>query len=570
MWLLTLNNNMQLHLCTDAAPSFLGFFDLSIAPPLLYYAYIPIFFLGMSIGIFTLKQDGFSTKSKYFLGINLCFATYIFLSLVQWVGAYLETVHLAWQLYILPEVSIFLFSILFSYALINGREAPAYFKFFIIAILTFLALILPTKLNIEAFDFNNCEGINGKIWSFEYIFELLCIFVIVFIALARFFSKQGQIERRKILLFTTGQVIFLGIFWASNYFGEITKTYQINLIGPIGMILFLASLTYMMTKFKTFNTKIFGSQALVGALVFLIGAILFIRQIEYVRIVVLFTLVLLCILGFSLIKSVKREILQREKIEKLAIDLEKANAQLKELDRQKDELLSIVSHQLATPVSAVKWNLEMMLEGDMGKLTKEEEESLKSLQGVTTNLADLVSMILDVSRIQLGRMKIEKQELDLNAFFKEILDVIQPKAKEKKVQFNIAMPATLPKAKLDKRYTHMTIENLLSNAVKYTPENGTVNFTITINNNSMHCEVKDTGMGIPKQEQDKIFGKMYRATNARNAVDGNGFGLYVAKGAVEAQGGKIWFESEEGKGTTFFVDLPLSSTDEKDDLTKKT
>lgn len=230
---------------------------------------------------------------------------------------------------------------------------------------------------------------------------------------------------------------------------------------------------------------------------------------------------------------------------------------VKELDRQKDELLSIVSHQLATPVSAVKWNLEMMLDGDMGKLTKEEEDSLKSLQGVTANLADLVSMILDVSRIQLGRVKIEKQELDLSVFFKEILDVIEVKAKEKKVQFNVSMPKNLPKAMLDKRYTHMTIENLLSNAIKYTPTNGVVNFKVEIDNKIMYCEVKDNGMGIPKNEQEKIFGKMYRATNARNSVDGNGFGLYVAKGAVEAQGGKIWFESEEGNGTTFMVNLPL-------------
>ena len=103
----------------------------------------------------------------------------------------------------------------------------------------------------------------------------------------------------------------------------------------------------------------------------------------------------------------------------------------------------------------------------------------------------------------------------------------------------------------------MTIENLLSNAVKYTPEKGEVDFTVTITGNTLHCVVKDTGVGIPKADQEKIFGKLFRASNVRNTVDGNGFGLYVAKGAVEAQGGKIWFESEEGKGTTFFVELPL-------------
>lgn len=230
---------------------------------------------------------------------------------------------------------------------------------------------------------------------------------------------------------------------------------------------------------------------------------------------------------------------------------------VKEIDRQKDDLLSIVSHQLATPVSSIKWYLEMMKDGDLGPLNKEQIEHVSSMQSATSNLADLVSMILDVSRIQLGRMHIEKQELDLATFLKEILEIIEPKALEKKVTFNKKLPAVFPKAKLDKRYTHMTIENLLSNAIKYTPEGGSVNLNVEIKGKTIYCSVKDTGCGIPKDEQSKIFGKLFRASNVRNAVDGNGFGLYVAKGAVEAQGGKIWFESIEGKGTTFFIELPL-------------
>lgn len=230
---------------------------------------------------------------------------------------------------------------------------------------------------------------------------------------------------------------------------------------------------------------------------------------------------------------------------------------LAELDRQKDELLSIVSHQLATPVSSVKWYIEMLLDGDLGKVSEEQKEHLTSVQSVCSELTDLVSMVLDVSRIQLGRIKVEKQEMDVELFFKEILEIIEPKAKEKGTDFRVAIPPHFPKAMLDKRYTKMTIENLLSNAVKYTPKDGKVEFNVSVSDNILHCSVKDTGCGIPKAEQDKIFGKMFRASNVRNEVDGNGFGLYIAKGAIEAQGGKIWFESTEGKGTTFFVTLPL-------------
>lgn len=230
---------------------------------------------------------------------------------------------------------------------------------------------------------------------------------------------------------------------------------------------------------------------------------------------------------------------------------------VKEIDQQKDELLGIVSHQLATPVSSIKWYTEMMADGDLGKITKTQKDHLKSMQAVISNLSDLVSMILDVSRIQLGRVRVEKEKMDINILLNEIFEVIQPKAKEKSISLKIKYPSKIPPVFLDKRYTRMTIENLLTNAIKYVPNKGNVEFNLTYNRQKIFCNVKDNGCGIPKAEQEKIFGKLFRASNVRNSIDGNGFGLFVAKGAIEAQGGKIWFTSEENKGTTFFIELPF-------------
>ncbi|TSD00338.1 MAG: external sensor signal transduction histidine kinase [Candidatus Peregrinibacteria bacterium Greene1014_49] len=234
-----------------------------------------------------------------------------------------------------------------------------------------------------------------------------------------------------------------------------------------------------------------------------------------------------------------------------------------ELDRQKDELLSIVSHQLNAPVTAIKWYLELLTDAGIEKFTKEQVDTVQSMQSITVNLADLVGMILDVSRIQLGKVKVDPQPLDLNELCKEILSVVEPKAKDKNIHFVKTMPASLPTVLLDKRLTRMTVENLLTNAVKYTPEKGNVDFVIEKRGDVLHCEVRDTGCGIPKEEQGKVFDKLYRASNVRNKVEGNGFGLFAAKGAIEAQGGKIWFESIEGKGTTFFIELPLKYPEKK-------
>lgn len=236
---------------------------------------------------------------------------------------------------------------------------------------------------------------------------------------------------------------------------------------------------------------------------------------------------------------------------------------MREIDRQKDELLSIVSHQLATPVSSMKWYLEMMLDGDIGKLTKEQKEHVESLQTSAANLADLVAMILDVSRIQLGRMKVDRSEVDLGEFFNEVITVIDAKAKEKKVEFTKNLPKKLPVAMLDKRLLHMTLENLLSNAVKYSADKkGKVVLDVSITDNTLHYTVKDNGCGIPKDEQGKVFGKLFRASNVQK-IDGNGFGLYAAKGAVEALGGNISFVSTPHKGTTFTVNIPLSEPEGK-------
>ncbi|MDA1317504.1 MAG: HAMP domain-containing sensor histidine kinase [bacterium] len=232
---------------------------------------------------------------------------------------------------------------------------------------------------------------------------------------------------------------------------------------------------------------------------------------------------------------------------------------VKELDRQKDELLSIVSHQLATPVSSMKWYLEMMLDGDVGKLTKEQKEHVESLQAAATNLADLVSMILDVSRIQLGRMKVDRSELDLDAFFKEIVDVVNSKAQERMVELKVEKPSKLPVGNVDKRLMRMILENLLSNAVKYSPEEkGKVVLHIETKGNILKYTVSDNGCGVPDADKEKIFGKLFRATNVQK-VDGNGFGLYAAKGAAEALEGTIRFESKEDVGTTFYVEVPLKS-----------
>jgi signal transduction histidine kinase len=231
--------------------------------------------------------------------------------------------------------------------------------------------------------------------------------------------------------------------------------------------------------------------------------------------------------------------------------------QLVEIDRQKDELIGIVSHQLATPITSVRWNLQDMLDGEFGEILPEQRKHVAEVLRAVENLNELTQLLLDVSRIELGRMKMRKESVDLGRFFADLLVLIDEPAKQKQIHLIPVLPGVWPPAMLDPRLTRMTLENLLSNAVKYSPAGGSVTLTVEVRGNLLVARVTDTGLGIPKADQPHIFEKLYRATNTQQ-IEGNGFGLYVAKGAVEQQGGRLWFTSQEGRGTTFFVELPLA------------
>jgi len=231
--------------------------------------------------------------------------------------------------------------------------------------------------------------------------------------------------------------------------------------------------------------------------------------------------------------------------------------QLAEIDRQKDELIGIVSHQLAGPVTAIRWNLEEMLDGAFGALSPAQRDEVKQLLGAILGLADLTSLLLDVSRIELGRLRMDRRETDLGQLFADVVAQAEAPAQQKGIALQVHLPNELLTAVLDPRLLRMALDNLLSNAIKYTPKGGRVELKVQASSKMLRCTVKDTGIGIPEADQPQIFGKLYRASNVRD-VRGHGFGLYVAKGAIEQQGGRLGFTSTPEVGTTFTLELPLA------------
>ncbi|MEK7133708.1 MAG: PAS domain-containing sensor histidine kinase [Patescibacteria group bacterium] len=231
-----------------------------------------------------------------------------------------------------------------------------------------------------------------------------------------------------------------------------------------------------------------------------------------------------------------------------------------EVDTAKSEFVSLASHQLKTPLTAVRWHCEGLLAGAAGPLMPDQTKYVLAIQEANQRMITMVNDLLNVSRIELNTFSQKPEEFDLRALAESVIAEQAPVAQEKRVSIQFS-PSDVPHIVADKTMARMIFQNLISNAVKYTGSGGSVVCemgTAGARQESVFVRVADTGIGIPKGEQGRVFEKLHRASNAEALVpDGTGLGLYVVKMIVEHAGGGITFESTEGKGTTFYVSLPL-------------
>jgi len=249
----------------------------------------------------------------------------------------------------------------------------------------------------------------------------------------------------------------------------------------------------------------------------------------------------------------------KDELGSLARDLNKMSRQLKEIDQMKSDFVTSVTHELRSPLTSLTMYIDLFLKGGAGELNDKAKKFLTIMERSNNRLSRFIDDLLDMAKIERGKMEIKKEPLGILPIVSETVQLIKPQADEKDIEITMDISDNLPLVFVDGDRTRQIITNLLSNSIKFTPEKGKVSIKIQDEGEHVQVSISDTGIGIPPEQINRIFDKFEQVREVRERVKGpkgTGLGLAIVKSLVEAQGGKIWVESEVDKGSTFYFTLP--------------
>lgn len=466
--------------------------------------------------------------------------------------------------------SFFLFQLLYVFPN-NEFVFPKYYTHALIPLVSLSAL-----LNLTPLTFDHVQSISpdGRILTIQngpgiIIFALVILTLIIsaiWIFVKKIRSKTGT-EKKQLNPILYGIIVTFTLIVIFNFiFPAFLNNSDFVSSGAFFVFPFLLGTGYAIFKHQFLNVKVISTEilTLILALVIFIEVVVS-KDFENLLInIAVFILVI--ILGILLIKSVVKEVRQREQLEVLTKQLELANDQLKVLDQARAEFISIASHQLRTPPATVKWYLSALLQGDYGPISSEVGEMLKKAERTNNSLISLIEDLLNVSRIERGKMEFLFEPVNLQDLADLTFEQLAPIAQEKHLELQFEKPSQpMPVINADKEKLRQVMNNMIDNAIKYTKQ-GSIKISLNADQTNIRFQVADSGKGISKEDAAKIFEKFSRGKESIKQSAGLGLGLYVAKVIIEQHKGKIWAESDgEGKGSRFIFEIPIHNN-----LTKTT
>lgn len=525
---------------------------------LLLYSHIPTALIALIFGGFVFFRTRTLSAAMIF-GACVSFAAWCAFDLGSWF-AFLgsSSTMFTWSLLDLDGLLMFFFTYYFLYSFVTGKSLPTWQKIaaFVIILPTVVTTLL--GLNLTMYDANACASLeNAFVTKYPYIVEAIFILSSLVFTVFQWRKTADRNKKREILLAGTGVCVFLIFFFTATLLVSLLAegdaslyVYNYEIYGLFGMPILLIYLGYLIVRYKAFDLRIFGTQALVFALIAVLASeFAFVSSLTN-RILVSITLILTVFVGITLIRSVRREIALREHVELLAKDLDTAN-------KQQIALIHFITHQLKGFVAKSRNIFSMLAEGDYGAVPDTMKPVIDEGFNSATKGAQTIQDILNASNIKSGKTTYQMLPLDFKALVDSIIKSLKPNADAKGVAFTVTEPAEPVMITGDQMQLENAIKNLVDNTIKYTPK-GSITVTLTNDGTTVRFITQDTGVGITPEDMQHLFTEGgHGAESQKVNVDSTGFGLYIVKKIVEGHGGKVWAESEgAGKGSRFIVEIP--------------
>lgn len=529
--------------------------------PLIYYSHLTSIIIFLCLLGFTFLRLRDWPRAPFRLMV-ISYIVWLFCDVVLWANESLDHVMFFWTVINLAEPLIFVGAYAYFARSLTGAPMSSKQRSFIFALLVPTLIMAPIGLSTVGFDYSNCDRnvVEGIAAYYNYFLEAVFLVLIVVRSGVMLIHKGYEGKRSKLTLMAMGVSLLLLSFLTANYFGTLFGEYTISQYGHIAVPIFAMFLAYVTIRYESFKPRILLIDTLVVSLLVLLASLFFVRVESYQIYANIVAFVIAIPLGYALMSGIRKETKAKEEIQILARDLKAANIRLTELDKQKSEFVSFATHQLRSPITSIKGNASILLEGDAGTLPPMAKGVIETIYTSIKTMGSVVEDYLNISRIELGTMKYSLIDMDFASLAKEVMSEQKPTIEAKGLTWKLDIDESQTyRVKADPDKFKQVLMNTIDNSVKYT-NTGSISVSLTKDSarKVITLKVSDTGVGIAPDVIPKLFQKFSRAKTANEAnIHGTGLGLFIAKDIMTAHGGKIWAESAgEGKGSQFYVEIP--------------
>lgn len=524
----------------------------------------------LSLAIYVFRKNPKEKLNKTFFYFGVVIFSCIFSTIVLKI-----TQNMFWmKMCFITGTSIPIAGVSFSYTLANKKIGKLLKSFLIISASTFYVLIILNFLLVKSVTSFTTFGFTANFGPFIFIWfiYLFCLIFMLVYTPFKAIKNVNDLRKKQILYYFFGVALY-GT-WKISTIVILPYLGFSNLIfaSTLGTIFLLGFTSYAIIKYNLMNIRsllfysLIYSLTIVAIIAFLLllmstGSFLFAQSTTWPVYVMAFLIsVILFYIG-------RLFFLEKRDLEKTKVNLteslkksEESRLKVEAIEKMKTEFVSLAAHQLRTPLSVIKWSANSLKDKKLGKLAKKQTDIVESISDNNEKLILIVNNLLDITHLEEGVYLYNKTKVNIEELVISSINDCKEIAQKRKIKINYKTQGTFPEIMLDSVKLKLAIQNFIDNAIKYSFENSKIEILLTNSENKILFKIKDFGIGIPENQQDKIFSKFFRGQNAIKLREiGSGLGLFLSKNIIEAHGGKVWFQSEENKGTTFFFNLPIDT-----------